>query len=128
MGNFLKKLGFELENTVNIIDATFRLHNFLVEYRLNKNNDDERWEKDDFKFFSKECSEFSRLYPDEVVGTFGDNVNEENPCGFKEKREADLQKLGVKKRNVLRDILYNEGLKRIRSNFRRNRNNHVLAE
>ena len=127
-GIFWRKLGFELENTVNIIEAAFRLHNFIIEYRLNKSHDDEKWDNKDFKFFSKECSDFSKTNPDEIVGTFGDNVNEENPSGFKEKREAALQKLGVDKRNVLKNILSNEGLQRVRSNFRRNRNNHVIAE
>lgn len=86
-GIIWRKLGFELENTVNIIDAAFQLHNFIVEYRLNKNNNDQRWDNDDFKFFSKECSEISRLYPDEIVGTFGDNVNEKNLVDSRKSRK-----------------------------------------
>ena len=127
MGIFWRKLGFELENTVNVIDAAFRLHNFLVDYRLQNREEDEQWEKEDFQFFAQECSDFARLYPDEVVGTFGDNVNKESGVGVKEKHLQALTKLGVKVRNLIRNKLDREGLKRERGNFKRNRNNHVVG-
>ena len=78
-GIFWKKLAFDLNHSVTIIDAALRLHNFLVDYR-----DQQNIKKNyilnniqEFNTFERECTEFSKLYPEALVGVFGDNTNDE---------------------------------------------------
>ena len=51
-----------------------------------KNNSNE------FTYYSSECTEFARLYPEEIIGVFGDNVNEEQSRGRKDRETEEPTK------------------------------------
>ena len=117
-GIFWKKLSFNLDNTVNIIDAALRLHNFIVDYRneeKKKNNKDSSEDKEDFNEFEKELSEFSKLYPESIVGVFGDGVNDETFQGRNTRAIEELRSLGMDMRDNMRNQLARHNKKRLNS-------------
>ena len=128
-GIFWKKLSFNLDNTVNIIDAALRLHNFIVDYRneeKKKNNKDSSEDKEDFNEFEKELSEFSKLYPESIVGVFGDGVNDETFQGRNTRAIEELRSLGMDMRDNMRNQLARHNKKRVNTRgYKKNQNNHV---
>ena len=65
---------------VNIINAALRLHNFITDYCNEEKNKDKCYSeyREEFNEFEREVTEFARLYPDSIIGVFGDGVNDEN--------------------------------------------------
>ena len=133
-GIFWKKLSFTLEHTVNLIDGALRLHNFIVNFREEQKiaSDQKKHTKDcmskEFEDFEVECSTFSRIYPEEIVGVFGDNRNDERKKGRLDQETTELRKLGSSMRDFLRDSLVRNGLKRKKiKRHKRNMNNHVVT-
>lgn len=127
-GIFWKKLNFNLDNSVTIITAALRLHNFLVNYResnLDKNDESRQTEKEEFRNYANEVTEFAKYYPEEIVGVFGDNINNEG-AGRPSVEEKALRKLGSSMRNNRRNQFKRGGFERV-SFCKRNKNNHVVA-
>ena len=79
----------------------------------------------EYETFASECTEFVRLYPDEIVGVFGDNINEENTPGRKDRSTESIRQLGISMRDNMRNQLQRSGFKRV-TFYKRNRNNHVV--
>ena len=134
-GIFWKRLSFSLENTVNIIDAALRLHNFIVNFRENEKKEKINKKKrkftklpNEFDEYELDCTKFSAMYPEELVGVFGDNQNDERKKGRLDKNITELRNLGSSMRDYLRDSLDRNGMKRIRKKrYKRNQNNHVIS-
>lgn len=131
MGYFLKKkLNFNLNNSVTIITAALRLHNFLVDYRESKQDINDKYShsaKAEFRNYEREVTEFASLYPDETVGVFGDNVNsEETQVGRPPVEEKNLRELGSSMRDNKRNQFKRGGFKRD-AFYKRNKNNHVYC-
>ena len=124
-----KKLNFNLDNSVTILPAALRLHNFLIDYRESKqdiNDRDRASAKAEFSSFERECTEFARLYPDELVGVFGDNVNnEETQVGRPPIEEKNLRVLGSSICDNMRNQFKRGGFKRV-AFYKRNKNNDVV--
>ena len=71
--------------------------------------------------------DFVSINPDEIVGVFGDNRNEENVRGRRNNEVAELRRMGEQLRNLIRDRFKSEGLRRPnRSLSRRNEVNHTV--
>ena len=106
-GIFWKALSFNLNNIVNIIDAALRLHNFIVDYRNEKKNK-ERCDSEyieEFNEFERELTEFACLYPESIVGVFGDGVNDENFQDRNPRAIEELRSLGMDMRDNMRNQL-----------------------
>ena len=108
-----------MHNSTRVIDACLRLHNFLVDYgetyapeRLKRtlNTEDEALQK----VFEEECNHFSQLYPDQIIGVFGDNINEETGRRKYDKLTERLKKLGELYRDKIATKLYRKGYVRPR--------------
>ena len=104
-----------MDNTVNIIDAALRLHNFIVDYRNEekKKTKDSSEDKEDFNEFEKELSEFSKLYPESIIGVFGDGVNDETFQGRNTRAIEELRSLGMDMRDNMRNQLARHNKKRV---------------
>ena len=116
-GMLWKKLAFDLHNSTRVIDACLRLHNFLVDYRetyapKNLKRKVNREDKEVQRIFEEECTNFSQMYPDEIVGVFGDNVCEENPRKKLELLQESLKELGEIRRNEIATRLALKGFRR----------------
>ena len=60
--------------------SELRRDNFLVDYRESKQDINDKYRhsaKAEFRNYEREVTEFASLYPDELVGVFGDNINNE---------------------------------------------------
>ena len=124
-GIFWKKLSFDLKNTVNIIDGAIKLHNFIIDFRENSNKSSEN-SLENYDQFVNDCTDFCKLYPDEVIGTFGDGRNDERHAGRNEKGIELMRKYGMSFRESLCRRLKKNGLHRQQKIFYRNKNNHVM--
>lgn len=68
-GIFWTPLQFHISKHRYVIDAAFRLHNLVVDYR-------ERYgKKSDLDFYSADCIKFMTANPDELVGTYGNGID-----------------------------------------------------
>ena len=109
-GIFWRELQFNLETSIVIIDATLRLHNYLVEFQeeSNRNHDFER----DYKRYEEECYKFSIMYPDEIIGCFGDGRNDEECVGRPSNEHIKNKNLADKLRNFIKRDIEREGMRR----------------
>ena len=76
--------------------------------------------------FERECTEFSKLYPETLVGVFGDNTNDEIKVGRNPRHIEELRYLGIQMRDNMRNALFRGNMKRSNKKYyKRNQNNHV---
>ena len=97
---------FNLDKDRYVIDAAFRLHNFVVDYR--NSNDNGKAEMD---FFTEDCLCFMTTNPNELVGTFGNGVDGES-YNVGDSHRGRNRKDGKIFRDSLRDKLKERGLTR----------------
>ena len=105
-GIFWTPLMFNLDKDRYVIDAAFRLHNFVVDYR--NSNDNGKAEMD---FFTEDCLRFMTTNPNELVGTFGNGVDGES-YNVGDSHLGRKRKDGKIFRDSLRDKLKERGLTR----------------
>lgn len=128
-GILWRPLKFSLAHNIDVVDACLRLHNFIVDYRLEhrKSSAMEELEK---SLFDDECRRF--LASETNVGSFGVVGGEQEV-----RRDADgnvsrggrplaldvhLRNIGKEVRDRLRDKILSEGRERPRKNWFRENN------
>ena len=97
-GIFWTPLQFELAKHKYIIDAAFRLHNFIVDFRERN-----KCTVSDMDFFTADCLKFLTANLFELVGTYGNGIDGE---GINE-GDSHLGRT-VNEGKVLRDALRDE--------------------
>ena len=111
-GIFWRPLQFDLCRHRFIIDACLRLHNFIVDFRLQA-FDNEDWE-DDSVHYTSECLSFLINNPDVCVGVYGNGcMGSANSRGRPTLDEKTLRDAGMKIRDHLRNRLSDLGLQRM---------------
>ena len=97
-GIFWRPLQFNLSKQRFIIDACLRIHNFIIDFRIRENCDDE-WEKDDENHFSSECISFIVNNPEICVGVYGNgSMGSGHGRGRPSLQEKELRGAGTKLR------------------------------
>ena len=75
MGNFWLPIRFSLQQNINTIDSSICLHNFVVLHDLEIGQ--KRISRNHLEF-DDEVLAFMSANPSEIVGIFGDEMNDEN--------------------------------------------------
>ena len=83
----------------------------IVRRTITKKNASEH--REEFNEFEKELTEFSRLYPESIVGVFGDGVNDETFQGRNTRAIEELRSLGMDMRENMRNKLARHNKKRL---------------
>jgi hypothetical protein len=115
-GIFWRPLKFNLDKQKNIIDAAFRLHNFILDHKERHSV----LEDDDMEFFSKQCLSFLTTHPEAIVGCFGNgSLGEDMPKsrGRPTNIEQSMREAGVRLRDRLRDKMKEAQLSRPTKNM-----------
>ena len=107
-GIFWRPLAFDLAKDKFVIDSCMRVHNFLVDYRMEKNADGD-WEAD-IAYYDSECLSFIIDNPDICVGAYG---NGSIGMGRPTIDEAIMRESGSILRDHLRDRMASLNLKRV---------------
>ena len=107
-----------------MIDACFRLHNFIVEYRLR-----DTASEDNIDEYSTECLSYMMHNPDTCVGVYGNgsagDIMHGNAVGRPSLSDIQMRNLGVQFRDSLKEKMKSEGLKRMNRNWRRTVHQHT---
>jgi len=115
-GILWKPLNFSFEHNMQVIDATMRLHNFIVMDRMKNNNIDNHSYNNEFNGYHEETIEFLRSNPHEVVGVLNANDHHlfsDNDGRGRLQRSAEQSKqIGRNLRDHLKDNLVNGGYTR----------------
>lgn len=110
-GIFWRPLKFDLDKQRNIIDASFRLHNFILDHKERNNVAQD----DDMDLFSKQCLSFVTTHPEEIVGCFGNgSLGDDEPKsrGRPTNIEQSMREAGVRLRDRLKDKMKEAQLSR----------------
>lgn len=116
-------LRFSLQYNINVIDATMRLHNYIVmldiKTKKRKKLDGE---------FDNELLAYMRANPGNIVGIFGDNHRPTGTGygGSESQHVQQLKKAGELARNQIRDKLSRLGLNRLRANWYRSETGRIV--
>ena len=105
---FWKPLGHKLSNVKYIIDACMRLHNFLVDYRI-QNSIDSNIEFDEFE---QECINHIGTNLNIMTGTNRNEPKSPNKQVILTNNENESRKFGINKRQNICNHLIVEGMKR----------------
>lgn len=103
-GIFWRPLKFDLNKQKHIIDACFRLHNFIIDYK--EDHDETGKGDDDGDFFSKDCLSFLTTHPEEVVGCYGNDglgTDPDRRRGRPTNLEQRMKDAGVNLRDGLKE-------------------------
>ena len=112
-GIFWRPLQFTLQHNTKIIDAAMRLHNFIVDYRLD-NPELFGYHREEREECEEEAELFQQNNPLDVIGVFVDERNgAPRDVGRPMSDEAESKYTGEQLRNVLRDQMIALDLRRI---------------
>ena len=111
-GIFWRPLEGKLDRHVNTIDAAFKLHNYIVDYRLA--NLDTFNEAHEERHLDIERHTFNLDNPGEMEGMITEEALLQNRRGRRTNEDRELREEGVKIRDNLRDSLWHAGLRRPR--------------
>lgn len=113
-------LRFSLEHNINTIDATMRLHNYIVNYDLKHNI-----RKSPSQEYDDDVLQYMRAHPGDVVGVFGDN-QQETLSGIQRNINLVLKRVGEAVRNKVKDKLHRVGLSRPHTNWFRHQTGRIV--
>ena len=115
-------LKFNLDASVQIIEAALRLHTFIVDFSIEHGIRD----APERSIFDEDCNDFLASHPYAVVGTFADSTNDEaRGRGRPSNDEREQRQQGIEVRDNLRNRINNERLVRPSRNWYRDRFNHT---
>ena len=130
-GIFWRPLGFSLYNNIQIIDGAMRLHNFIVEYRLE--NPEEfgiRAKQQDLDDYQAESDLYQIDNPDDNMGVFSNGRNEgvRYELGRPTLQDAENREMGSDLRDKLKDQMRDLNLTRVGRDreWYRSRHNRVV--
>ena len=111
-GIFWKPLQTSLTNHRYVIDAGLRLHNFIVEFRNDKNEDNQYTEAEERRELDVASIEFTSDHPFSVLGNQSDEDYERRSRGRVPNAEQKLRDDGKRLRDTIMENLHSRGLQR----------------
>ena len=105
-GIFWSPLQFSLEHNIQVIDAAFRLHNYIVDYNIAHGLHRNLQAMID-QYDHEELLVFAMTNPDEPIGPIGDNLNDDSAVlGRPPQIERELREEGVAMRQQLKSRIH----------------------
>lgn len=129
-GILWRPLSFKLCNSIRIIESIFRLHNMIIQFELDNNI--RTFNQSDQQFMSEEMLTRMSVNISDFLGYFGEDPimpSDKKTRDYKhDKKEKRLFQLGKELREKICNAIESDGLRRPKTNIRRDEFNIVYCD
>ena len=129
-GILWRPLSFKLNNSIRIIESIFRLHNFIIQFELDNNI--RTFNQNDHNYMSEEMLRQISVNISDFLGYFDDEQimpnEKKNRDSKHDKKDKELFNLGKELREKICNAIESDGLRRPKTNIRRDEFNIVYCD